>query len=79
MMNILNWTISGILIEKDKGNIEALNRIESFSNVNFFKEERGQYTKDVDERVKKFFLDTDIYFFNHTDPFLQQSIFPFFY
>mgnify|MGYP001191243073 CR=1 FL=1 len=62
MMNILNWTISGILIEKDKGNVEALNRIKSFSNINFFKEERGQYTKDVDERVKSFFLDADIFF-----------------
>lgn len=53
------WRISGIYIESDAGNIEALKRIETLPDVEFFEEKRSEYSENVEQRVLSFFEQAD--------------------
>lgn len=57
----IHWTVSGIYIPEDKGNIEALNRLKNFDNVAFNEENRIAYSDKVENRVLDFFLNNDIF------------------
>lgn len=55
------WTVSGIYIPEDQGNIAALNRLKTCDNVTFNQECRGAYSKNVENRVLNFFSNNDIF------------------
>mgnify|MGYP001586584032 CR=1 FL=1 len=57
----IRWTVSGIYIPEDPGNIAALNRLKACDNVTFNQENRGAFSENVENRVLNFFLNNDIF------------------
>lgn len=55
LKNRVNWTVSGIYIPEDEGNINALRILKSNDNVELHVEDRKKYSEDVDNRVANFF------------------------
>lgn len=52
----VNWTVSGIYIAEDKGNINALRTLKAMDGIEFHLEDRKKFSADVDNRVANFFL-----------------------
>ena len=61
LANKVIWTVSGILIEKDPGNLEAYETLNNNDMVNFHKENRKEYSLDVESRVLSFFAKSDYF------------------
>ena len=61
LANKVIWTVSGILIEKDPGNLEAYETLNKNDMVNFHKENRKEYSLDVESRVLSFFAKSDYF------------------
>lgn len=57
----IKWTVSGIYIPEDEGNVAALQRLQSFECVNFNEEKRSAYSSKVEERVLSYFANNDIF------------------
>ena len=61
LQNEVVWTVSGILIEEDLGNLEAYESLRKIDMVNFHKENRNEYSLDVESRVLSFFSKSDYF------------------
>ena len=61
LTDLVNWKVSGILIEEDPGNIEAYATLKSSKNVSFHNEERACYSPDVELRVLSFFSEASYF------------------
>ena len=56
-----NWTVSGILIETDEGNVAARETLRSMAHICLHLEDRSNYSGDVEKNVLKFFENADIF------------------
>lgn len=61
LKNKVVWTVSGILIKEDPGNLEACEALRKNDEVNFHKEDRSEYSQDVESRVLSFFSKSDYF------------------
>jgi glycosyltransferase involved in cell wall biosynthesis len=57
----VNWTVSGILIETDEGNVAARETLKSMENIHLHLEDRSSYSEDVEKGVLTFFGNADIF------------------
>jgi len=57
----VKWTISGILIEEDLGNLDAQKELEANKQIVFHKEERSDYSDGVEKRVISFLADAEYF------------------
>ena len=55
------WKVSGILIEKDFGNLEAYEALSNIDSVNFIKENRNEHSNDTESRVLSLFEKSDYF------------------
>ena len=57
----IEWSVSGIYIPEDDGNVAALQRLKSCQSVKFHEESRSSYSLKVESRVLSYFTHNDVF------------------
>lgn len=51
LKEIIDWTISGIIIDTDEGNIDARNKLKKIKDINFIFNKRSKYSIQIEKKV----------------------------